>query len=88
MMHPMRKRPLAVNFAEDQIARFDRIAEALSARAAGTDVTRSDAIRAAAERGATLLEAELGLIKKPKSKKQWPRRCVTSPRPGHQKGHF
>jgi hypothetical protein len=65
----MRKRPLAVNFAEDQIVRFDRIAEALSVRAAGTEVTRSDAIRAAAERGAALLETELGLIKKTKPKK-------------------
>lgn len=59
----MPKRPLAVQFEEAQIARFDRIAERLSARAAGTKVTRSDAIRAAAERGAAVLEGELGLTK-------------------------
>jgi hypothetical protein len=66
--YPMPGRPLAVLFTEEQIVRFDQIAEALSERAAGTRVTRSDAIRAAAERGAAALEAELG-IKRPKPKR-------------------
>lgn len=69
-VYPMPEKPLAVRFTEEQIARFDRIAEKLSARAAGTKVTRSDAIRAAAEQGAALLEAELGLTKRPKPKRK------------------
>jgi hypothetical protein len=68
-VYPMPEKPLAVRFTEEQVARFDRIAEKLSALAAGTRVTRSDAIRAAAERGAALLEAELRLTKPKRPKK-------------------
>jgi hypothetical protein len=64
----MIEKPLAVRFSDDQIARADRVAEALSVRAAGTRVTRSDAIRAAFDRGLEALEAELSLTKKPKRK--------------------
>jgi hypothetical protein len=66
---PGKRPPLAVLFSDEQIERFDRIAEALSARAAGTKITRSDAIRASADRGAAALETELGLTKRSKPKR-------------------
>ena len=63
----MPESPTAIRFPPELIARFERIAETLSERNAGMKVTRSDAVRMAAERGATSLEEELG-IKPPKPK--------------------
>lgn len=51
-------RPLAIKMTGQQIDRFDRLAQNLSARAAGSRISRSEAIRVAADRGATLLESE------------------------------
>lgn len=64
----MTEKPIAIRFTDEMLARFERVAEALAIRAAGTRVTRSDAIRAAAERGLVELETELGL-KRPKPKR-------------------
>lgn len=50
------------------VERLDRIAEALSERLPGRPLKRSDAIRAAIEKGVEALERELGLSK-PKPKK-------------------
>ena len=43
------------------IERLDRLAAALAARTRGADLHRSDAARAALERGLALYEKELGL---------------------------
>ena len=43
------------------IPRLDRIAAALTARVPGSKLRRSDALRAAIERGVEVLEAELGI---------------------------
>ncbi len=51
------------------IARFDRIAETLSARAHGVRVSRSEVMRMTFDRGLPLLEAELGIGEKPKRKR-------------------
>jgi hypothetical protein len=64
----MTEKPIAIRFTDEMLARFERVAEMLAVRAAGTRITRSDAIRAAAERGLGELEAELG-IKRPKAKR-------------------
>lgn len=61
----MTEHPVSVRVDEDTIERLDRIAEAMSKRAAGVNVKRGTVVRAAIERGIVALEAELGL-KKPK----------------------
>jgi hypothetical protein len=50
------------------VPRLDRIREALSMRAAGARLKRSDAIRAAIERGVEALESELGIVESEPSK--------------------
>ena len=44
---------------EETIERVDRLIPRLAARVPGADFTRSDALRAAIERGVEVLEAEL-----------------------------
>lgn len=51
-------RNFAVRLDETQVARLERLAEAIGERTPGMDVTRSDAIRATIERGLLALEAE------------------------------
>lgn len=65
----MIERPLAIRLTDALIERLDRIAESLSERAAGTRISRSQAIRAAIERGVADLEGELGIVK-PKTRKK------------------
>ena len=65
----MADRPLAVRFSEETIERFDRIAATMSERAAGAKVSRARAIGVAMDRGIELLEAELAIRKKPKTRR-------------------
>lgn len=60
----MSEKPLGIRFSKIQIARSDRIAKELSKRAEGTKVTRSDAIRAALNRGFDELEKEFSLSRR------------------------
>jgi hypothetical protein len=69
MLYLMRKRPLAIAFDAETIAKLDRVAKALSERAAGMRVTRSDIVRAAVDRGLAALEIEAGLTRRPRSSK-------------------
>lgn len=57
----MTKAPMSVRLEEDVLARLDALAAALSKRAAGAEVNRSDALRVAALRGVEDLERELGI---------------------------
>lgn len=52
-------RPVPVRFGDELLARADRAAEALAARAAGLRVTRSEVLRLAADRGLKSLEDEI-----------------------------
>ncbi len=56
--------PTSVRLDDDLSSRLDRIAEALTRRAAGVSVGRSRALKLAIERGIDALEEELGLRKK------------------------
>ena len=58
----------SVRLDDDITARLDAIAELMSARAAGTRITRSDAVRAAVLRGVDVLEQELAAEPKRKPK--------------------
>ena len=51
-------RNFAVRLDDAQVARLERLAEAIAEHTPGMDVTRSDAIRATIERGLDALEAE------------------------------
>jgi predicted DNA-binding protein len=57
---------VAIRIPEELAARVDALAAALSQRAAGTPITRSDAARLAMERGAAALEVELAIGEKPR----------------------
>jgi hypothetical protein len=52
---------LALRVTPAFAARIDKIAAAMSARAFGAEITRSEAARLTMERGAPSIEAELGL---------------------------
>jgi hypothetical protein len=52
-------RPVPVRFGSELIARADRVAAALVARAAGAKITRSEVFRLATERGLRVLEEEI-----------------------------
>jgi hypothetical protein len=54
-------RMVSARFDDEQIARIDRIAEALGKKVPGVKVSRGDAIRAVAERGVVSFEEELDL---------------------------
>jgi predicted DNA-binding protein len=56
---------------DETIERLDRIAETMAKRAGGAEVTRSNAIRVALDRGIESLEADFSLAKsrKPKPKR-------------------
>lgn len=54
---------MSVRLEEDVLDRLDALAKALSARAAGAELNRSDALRVAALRGLDELEGELGTKK-------------------------
>jgi hypothetical protein len=60
----MVKGHLGIRAEQDTIDRLDAAALALSAKASGANVTRSDAARVALERGLVALENELGIAKK------------------------
>jgi predicted transcriptional regulator len=51
--------PLSIRIPDDLLMRLDRIASAMSKRAAGAEVTRSAALRVALARGLEVLEARL-----------------------------
>ena len=57
---------MAIAFDADTIAKLDRVAKALSERAAGMRVTRSDIVRAAVDRGLAAIEVEAGLTRRPR----------------------
>ena len=65
----MTDRPLSIRFSAEFLERMDRLAASMSAHAAGARVPRAQAIRMSIERGATVLEAELGIAKKVPKKK-------------------
>ncbi len=62
----MTEHPVSVRLDSATVARLDKLAEALTARAAGATVNRSAVVRLAVDRGIDKLEAELGLAKKRK----------------------
>lgn len=62
----MTEHPVSVRLDTEAVERLDRITEALSARAAGATLKRSNVVRLAVDRGIDALEAELGLKKKRK----------------------
>lgn len=66
----MTGKPIPLRLEQEILDRLDRIAAALSERAAGVRVTRADATRIALERGATALEAELGLTRRAAKRKR------------------
>lgn len=68
---PAVDRPLPIRLEDDTIERLDRLAAALTERAAGVKVSRSGAMRATIERGLDVLEAELGIGR---TKRRPPRR--------------
>ncbi|HEY3235876.1 MAG TPA: hypothetical protein VGJ84_14255 [Polyangiaceae bacterium] len=60
---------LSVRVDQEMLVRLNRIAEAMSKRAAGVEVKRATVTRASLDRGVAVLEAELGLAKKTKPKR-------------------
>ena len=54
---------VSIRFEDEYFARFDKIAEVLSAQVAGVKITRVDAIKAVTEHGLMALEKKLGLAK-------------------------
>lgn len=62
----MTEHPVSVRLDTDTVGRLDKLAEVLTARAAGATVNRSAVVRLAVERGIAALEAELGQSKKRK----------------------
>lgn len=67
--HEMTELPISVRLSAEAVERLDRIAAALSDRAAGAPMNRSSVVRVAVGRGIDALEAELGLSKRPKPKR-------------------
>jgi hypothetical protein len=57
----MTGKPVPLRIEESTLDRLDRVASALSERAAGARVPRSDVIRIALERGLESLEKEMSL---------------------------
>ncbi len=55
-----------VRFSEADLARLDRLAQVLTARAVGARVSRASAARLALGRGLDSLETELGITAKAK----------------------
>jgi hypothetical protein len=53
--------PLSIRIPDDLLVRLDRMASAMSKRAAGAAVTRSAALRVALARGLEVLEARLAV---------------------------
>jgi hypothetical protein len=53
--------PLSIRIPDDLLVRLDRMASAMSKRAAGAEVTRSAALRVALARGLEVLEARLSV---------------------------
>ena len=71
----MAQHPVTVRLDEAAVKRLERVAEAMSKRAAGVAVKRGTAVRVAVDRGLAVLEAELGLTKRnANNKKGWPPR--------------
>jgi hypothetical protein len=68
--------PLNLRIDQATLHRLDRVAQALSARAEGANITRSDATRAALSAGLTVLEAKLGIAEPTQKEKPKPtRKC-------------
>jgi predicted transcriptional regulator len=65
----MTEHPVSVRLDDATMQRLDALAEAMSKRAAGAAVKRGTALRAVVERGMAGLEEELGLTKRPKTKR-------------------
>lgn len=67
-LNPVNAQKLATSMRldADLVDRLDRVAEAMSERAAGLPVNRSNAARVALERGLDVLEVELKLKSKSK----------------------
>jgi len=59
---------VAFRMSGELAERLEAIAAALSVKASGTPITRSDAARLSLERGAAVLETELGLVPSPVTK--------------------
>lgn len=53
--------PITVRIEDDLTARIDAIAKKMSERAGGADISRSNAARAAIDRGVLQLEEEFGM---------------------------
>jgi predicted transcriptional regulator len=65
----MTGKPVPIRLEDDLIDRLDRLATAMTARAAGAKVPRTSAMRIVLERGLEVLEAEMGLTaRRPKPK--------------------
>jgi predicted transcriptional regulator len=58
---PTAKKNAGVRLDNEMRSRLERIARELSKRANGADITLSDALRQAVERGIPLIEKQLGL---------------------------
>ncbi len=56
--------PLSIRIPDELLVRLDRMANAMSKRAAGAEVTRSAALRVALARGLDVLEARLDVAKR------------------------
>jgi predicted transcriptional regulator len=56
--------PLSIRIPDELLTRLDRMASAMSKRAAGAEVTRSAALRVALARGLEVLEARLLVSKR------------------------
>lgn len=66
---PVTSRPaIPVRLTAEEVERFDRLAEAVSARVGGMKVSRSELMRMLFARGLPLVEAEYG-IKAPRARK-------------------
>ena len=61
---------VGVRMDEELVERMDRLADAMSKASGGATVSRSNAIRTAAERGAEILEAELGVTPEPTKRRK------------------
>lgn len=61
----MATRSVTARLEEDLVERLDRLAAALSARAKGAEVSRSDALRVAATAGLDALEKEIAAERPP-----------------------
>jgi len=80
-------KPIPVRLDDETLSRLDALAEAMSERTGGADISRANALRAALNVGLQALELENGLGRarqKPRPrKKQEPRNACK--RPGHDR---